>query len=804
VIVPRALPWANELRPVGAGPGARWPHSFVLASLVFLLSTLLCARAVSPKLNSISPAGGQRGTEVDLNFAGSRLDDLREIVFHTPGLELLKVEAAKTNSVKARVRIAADCRLGEHLLRLRTATGVSELRSFYVGPFPTVKEIEPNNDPKKAQSISLDTTVAGTTGQEDVDFYEVFVKKGQLLSAEVEAIRLGRTALDSYVAIRDTTGAVLAASDDTSLLVQDSAVSILAPKDAAYLIEVRDSTYSGTAESAYRLHVGSFPRPLAVFPPGGKTGETLKVKFIGAAGGDIVQEIKLPAAPQDKFGVFAERTGHIAPSPNWLRVSAAENVIEEEPNDARERATATYAQVPLACNGIISQDKDVDWFKFQAKKGVALDVNVFARRLRSPLDSVLEVCDAKGKTLAQNDDSAGPDSSVKFTPEADGDYLVRIADQLGKGGPDYTYRIEITPSAPSLSLSIPQVARNNSQDRQYITVPKGNRFAVVLSAKRNSAPGDVALSLDGLPTGMRMESAVLPAKQDAMPLVFSADADAPVAGKLLDLVGATDKGVKGHFQQNVEFVYGPNQTVYYGARVDKIMVAVTEAAPFKVRIVEPKLPLVQAGTMDLKIIAERAPGFEEPIALKMLWNPPGLSSAADVTIPKGQTTANYTINSTAAAEPHTWKIAVLASANFKGGPLFVSSQLAPLEVSGPYVTGIIDRTNAEPGTIAKLVCRLEQKQPFEGKATVKLLGLPEKITASDVTITKDSKQVEFDLKIDPTISPGSHRALFCSVEIKKGNEVIHQTIGSGGVLRIVPPKKSPAKPAPAKVAANSK
>ena len=374
-------------------------------------------------------------------------------------------------------------------------------------------------------------------------------------------------------------------------------------------------------------------------------------------------------------------------------------------------------------------------------------------------------------------------------------------DQLGKGGPDYTYRIEIAPSAPSLSLSIPQVARYDSQTRQYITVPKGNRFGVMLSAKRNGAPGGITLSIDGLPTGVRMESSMMSAKQDAMPFVFFADSDAPIAGKLLDLVGATDKGVKGHFQQDVEFVYGQNQTVYYGARVDKIMVAVTEAAPFKVRIVEPKVPLVQAGTMDLKVVAERAPGFDEPIALKMLWNPPGISSAADVTIPKGQNMANYTLNSTIAAEPHTWKIAVLASAPVKGGPLFVSSQLALLEVSGPFVAGTIERTNAEPGSVAKLVCKLEQKQPFEGKATVKLLGLPEKITASDAAITKDSKQVVFDLKIDPSISPGSHRALFCSVEIKKGGEVIHQTIASGGILRIVPPKKVAT---PTKLAAKTK
>src|SRR5262249_51671079 len=143
---------------------------------------------------------------------------------------------------------------------------------------------------------------------------------------------------------------------------------------------------------------------------------------------------------------------------------------------------------------------EADWFRFKAKKGQALDLNVYARRLRSPLDSVLEVFDANGKSIASNDDTAGPDSYVKFTPDTDGEYLVRIKDQLGNGGPDYTYRIEITPVQPSLTLTIPQVARNDSQTRQYIVIPKGNRFATLVSAKRNNFSGDLTLSVDGLPS----------------------------------------------------------------------------------------------------------------------------------------------------------------------------------------------------------------------------------------------------------------------------------------------------------------
>ena len=102
-----------------------------------------------------------------------------------------------------------------------------------------------------------------------------------------------------------------------------------------------------------------------------------------------------------------------SPSPNWVRVSPFANVLEAEPNQDREHATSA-GPVPLALNGIISKKGEADWFKFKANKGQALDVNVFARRLRSPLDSVLEVFDAKGKSIAANDVLQIPLRSFRF------------------------------------------------------------------------------------------------------------------------------------------------------------------------------------------------------------------------------------------------------------------------------------------------------------------------------------------------------------------------------------------------------
>jgi hypothetical protein len=285
-----------------------------------------------------------------------------------------------------------------------------------------------------------------------------------------------------------------------------------------YTIEMRDTSYGGPGDTPYRLHIGSFPRPTAVYPAGGKAGEELEVTFVGDSAGEFKQKVKLPAEPAERFGLFAEKGGQISPSPNWVRVSPFANVLESEPNDERELASGAYIDLPLALNGILNKPGDADWFKFTAKKGQALEIAVYARRLRTPVDSVLSVYDSKGGSLSSNDDGAGSDSTAKFNAPADGDYFLRVSDHLKQGGPDYVYRVEVTTSQPSVALNIPQVARNDSQSRQYIAVPRGNRFATVIAARRTNFSGDLAFSIDDLPTGLKMHADTMLGKVDQITL----------------------------------------------------------------------------------------------------------------------------------------------------------------------------------------------------------------------------------------------------------------------------------------------
>ena len=252
------------------------------------------AEASSPSLTLIMPRGVQRGQEHVLTLSGARLNDAEEIFFYTQGVTAKKIEPVNANSIKVTVTVTPDCRLGEHLLQVRTKSGVSDFRSFYVGALPQVDEKEQNGSLEEAQPVSLNVTVAGVVQSEDVDYYVVDCKKGQRLSAEVEGVRLGTYLFDPYVAILDSKRFELSGGDDIPLVRQDALASIVVPEDGKYYVQIRESSYGGNGNCRYRLHIGTFPRPTHIYPAGGQKGTEVEVTCIGDPTGEDMAVFSSP------------------------------------------------------------------------------------------------------------------------------------------------------------------------------------------------------------------------------------------------------------------------------------------------------------------------------------------------------------------------------------------------------------------------------------------------------------------------------------------------------------------------------
>lgn len=763
--------------------------SFVL----LVLAAHTTASAVEPALGSLQPWGLQRGKETVLTVGGARLADIQQLLFYSPGITVSKIEPVNDTQAKATVQVAADCRLGIHAVRVRTATGVSNLMTFTVGPFPEVAEVEPNSEFQTPQAVAMNSTVSGVVLTEDVDHFVVEVKKGERITAELEGLRLGRTLFDPYLAILNSARFELARSDDAALLNQDCVCSVVAPEDGKYVVQVRESAYGGDGNCLYRLHVGNFPRPTAVYPAGGKPGESLSVRWIGDAAGDFTSQVVLAAAPGQQQGLYAQDARGMAPSPNMVRVNDLTNALEAEPNDALAQASPAGA-APCALNGIIEKPGDVDYFKFSAKAGQQFDIRVFARNvLRSPLDSVLTVTNAQGAGIVGNDDSGGPDSYVRFGAPADGEYLIVMQDHLKKGGPNYVYRVEIQPVEASLTMSLPE-------RQQYIpttlTVPRGNRMALLVGAARANWGGDLNLEFRDLPAGLAYQAIPMPGNRSDTLVMFSAPPEAAPGGSLVDIVGKpADANLKfeGRLNQRTMLVRGQNNIDVWGHNADRLAAVVATEVPFKIDIVQPKAPLVRNGSMDLKVVATRAPDFKAPISVFLLYNPPGVGSSGSIVIPEGQNEAIIPLTANAGAELKNWKIVVMGRAGFGGGTVEVCSQLADLVVAEQLHNLAFQKAAAEQGQETEMVLKIEKKADFVGEAKAELLGFPPETSSAPIMFTKDTAELVFKIKVNQAAKPGKYAQLVCRTIVQQDGEPITMTVGTGE-LRVdapLPPKVAP-------------
>ncbi|NDA65671.1 MAG: hypothetical protein EBY09_03365 [Verrucomicrobia bacterium] len=146
--------------------------------LVALLLAPLSAWAAYPSMTTLKPHGGQIGADVKLTITGALLDDFEDLMFYTPGFKVKSVESRAGNKVELTLSIAKSVQAGNHVMRVRTKSGISHMRQFFASPFPNVEEMEPNSEFVSAQKIALNQTIEGVILAEDVDYYKVTVKKG--------------------------------------------------------------------------------------------------------------------------------------------------------------------------------------------------------------------------------------------------------------------------------------------------------------------------------------------------------------------------------------------------------------------------------------------------------------------------------------------------------------------------------------------------------------------------------------------------------------------------------------------------
>lgn len=191
-------------------------------------------------------------------------------------------------------------------------------------------------------------------------------------------------------------------------------------------------------------------------------------------------------------------------NPRSFVVGSRKEVNEVEPNNAREQAT------PVEMNSTVNGRTDgnaYDYFKFTGKAGQRVVCVCQAGRLDAKLKPIVELYDARGvvpppaagapatpapqaaqigRRLASTRGAARRDAVLDVTLPADGDYFVRIIDQVYGGSVDHFYRLTVT-TGPYIDFALPAAG------------PAGANMQITLFGRNLPGGQPAGVSVDGRP-----------------------------------------------------------------------------------------------------------------------------------------------------------------------------------------------------------------------------------------------------------------------------------------------------------------
>jgi hypothetical protein len=430
-------------------------------------------------------------------------------------------------------RIAAP---GNREIRLVTPSGLSNPLVFNVGELPEFSKqdwkdiprakgsMDADLDPKPPEkNITLPITLNGQIPPGGVDRYRFQAKEGQNLVVVVRARELIPFISDAVpgwfkaaVTLYDAKGEELAFTDDYQFH-PDPVLFYKVPTNGDFVIEIKDELYRGREDFVYRVSLGELPFVTGVFPLGGSTGTQTNV---AAAGWNLPFD-QMPLDFRNKAtGIYPLSQPRLA---NRVVVAAdtLPECFEKEPNDTAD--SAQPVTLPIIINGRINQPGDMDVFRFDGKAGDKIVAEVYARRLDSPLDSVLILTDAAGKQIAFNDDYEDKgsglnthyaDSYLAVTLPATGGYFVHIGDTQHGGGEAYSYRLRISAPRPDFEL---RVTPSGLNVHGGASVP-----LTVHVLRKDGFTGAIALKLKNAPEGFTLTGAKVSENQETVRFTLNA------------------------------------------------------------------------------------------------------------------------------------------------------------------------------------------------------------------------------------------------------------------------------------------
>ncbi|MBR7104660.1 MAG: hypothetical protein IKC65_06935 [Lentisphaeria bacterium] len=311
-----------------------------------------------------------------------------------------------------KLKIDKNAAPGRRELRLEGGNWLSNPVPFYISAVPEVREPRFQVPPKTKgeSSFTAPCVLNGQIMPGETDIFNFEAKKGETLYFDFK----GRVLLpfmgdgvpghfQACLEVIDSQKKRAAFADDR-YFHPDPVMKFTAPETGSYKLLVRDALYRGRNDFVYRIEVDKNPRPYIIAPP-------------------------------PRFAVA--------------------------PVTLDEKAGKSVLPLPVVISGTILKPGEKAVYRFHAAAGTRLVADVWARRLNSPLDGLLEILAPSGKRVAICDDvkrqrvglvMQHTDPTILFTAPETGTYQAVLKDNAGAGGKDYKYYLRLDTPRPDFRV----------------------------------------------------------------------------------------------------------------------------------------------------------------------------------------------------------------------------------------------------------------------------------------------------------------------------------------------------------------
>ncbi|MFN0124693.1 MAG: hypothetical protein ACKV2V_29675 [Blastocatellia bacterium] len=754
------------------------PSLLLFLFIPFYFTTPGFAQTAQPAITSLNVVGGQRGQTATFTIDGLNLGGATDLVWNgagiaakiTQNIELTRpprvktniadnviVDRATLNRLTIQAVIAADARMGEWLFRLQTPLGTSNLKRFYVTPFPEMAS--PMNG-GEAPMVKLPATISGVIARVgEVDEYRFSAAAGAQLVFEIIAARAG-SQLNAALTLVDGMGNTLATNDDFNGAM-DSLLGYRIEKAGEYAIRVTDAERSGgNTTHGYRLNAGAFAYQTHVFPLGARAGTNTELVLSGFNLGGGKTSVNAPPPAYWNQGMWL-RAGNAAAQGAPLNAVRIDTGMLPEITESGGNNTIASAQkvtFPLTINGRIQDDPAIphsasrasqaaDYFRFTAKKGQRLVLETAAQRFGSPLDTVIDVLDARGKPVPRVVARCLLETKVTLNDPVSDRVGLRLENWNGVSPGDYMMignellRVERLPNSPDEDTFF--IAAAGQRIGFEDTTPETHAVGTSVYKVSLHAPG-TALPANGLPVATLSyrnddQGARYGAGAKDSRLHFTAPADGEYIVRLTDLRG-------WHGEQ-------------YAYRL-----TIREPQPDFTLGLDPENPNVPlGGARPINVTALRLDGFDGDIEVSLLGVPAGFTATTG-RIPAGQTSTQILLSAAPDAKGHfalrARGVAVVAGRQITHETANDAALSLVSVAPAPELLVMTGRKRVEvrPGGQAYVDISIKRQGGFAGRVPFEVRGLPPGVILRDlglngIMITEEETTQRFMMEVQPWVKP---------------------------------------------------